>query len=106
MDQLAGLYYRTRGHRHRYTGASLGYQITRYRRRHFTVLFAHRELGRSPLALSIVITAVAAISILCAWARRDEITQPVRAEPRETPTNTKNGTPLPLQDQPSDLPHL
>ena len=67
---LAGLYSELFDTEHRYTGASLGYQIAGIGAGISPVLFAaimSSTESASTIPLSIVLLAVAAISILCIW---------------------------------------
>jgi MFS family permease len=102
---LAGLYSELFDTEHRYTGASLGYQIAGIGAGISPVLFAaimSSADSPSTVPLSIVITAVAAISILCIWRLGETKSRNLSEQnPGETPTNTKNGTPPAVTEGPT-----
>ncbi|MDN6135639.1 MAG: MFS transporter, partial [Brevibacterium sp.] len=89
---LAGLYSELFDTEHRYTGASLGYQIAGIGAGISPVLFAaimSSTGSPSTIPLSIVLLVVAAISILCIW-RLGETKSRTLSEQRfaETPAAT------------------
>ena len=56
----------------------------------------------STIPLSIVITVVAAISILCIWRLGETKSRNLSEQyPGETPTNSKNGTPPAVTEGPT-----
>ncbi|MGO1485687.1 MAG: MFS transporter, partial [Brevibacterium aurantiacum] len=98
---LAGLYSELFDTEHRYTGASLGYQIAGIGAGISPVLFAailNSTGSPSTIPLSIVILIVAAISIFCIW-RLGETKSRTLSEQRFAETPAATGT-APATDTP------